>query len=142
MACSTLGNLCCPSGCALFGEPAPMEETDRTFLNSLHKVYRIFCKRVAQGNMRGNHRVDRVLGFFSSRPNWDPPMHFLTHTPVCPPPPVSGGGLAGGRGGGGSQFGRDDRHCGTLGTVVLWYSRYCGTVGFLSGIFSPNRDDF
>jgi hypothetical protein len=21
------------------------------------------------------HRVDRVLGFFSSRPNWDPPTH-------------------------------------------------------------------
>jgi hypothetical protein len=26
-----------------------------------------------------DHRVDRVLGFFSGRPNWDPP----------PPPPTS-----------------------------------------------------
>ncbi len=57
------------------------------------------------------HRVDRVLIFFSSRPNWD-----------LPPPPLvpRGGGdtLACGRGrggGGGSQFGRGDRHCGTLG---------------------------
>ncbi len=29
------------------------------------------------------HRKDRVLGFFCSRPNWDPPP--LTRRRVCPP---------------------------------------------------------
>ncbi len=49
------------------------------------------------------YRVDRVLGFFSSRPNWDP------HTPspageCVSPPLVWGGGytLACGKRGGGS----------------------------------------
>jgi hypothetical protein len=32
-----------------------------------------------------HHRVDRVLGFFSSRPNWDSPMHSLTRRRVFPP---------------------------------------------------------
>ncbi len=51
------------------------------------------------------HRVDRVLDFFSSRPNWDFPGGYT---------------LACGRGGGGgSQFRRGDRHCGTLGLYVL-----------------------
>ncbi len=50
------------------------------------------------------HRVDRVLGFFSSRPNWGPP-------PPLPQASVSssfdsdggGGTLARGSGGGGSN---------------------------------------
>ncbi len=49
------------------------------------------------------HRVDRVLGFFSNRPNWEPPS---------PPPPAGERGW----GGGGSHFGRGDRLC--------RYSRY------------------
>ncbi len=38
--------------------------------------------------------------------------------------PLFGGGgytLARGRGGGGSQFGRGDRHCGTLGIYVQYF---------------------
>ncbi len=60
------------------------------------------------------HRVDRVLGFFSSRPNWKPP----TPSPAgeCAPPPRfrEEDTLACGKGDRGSQFGRGDRH-----TVVL-----------------------
>jgi hypothetical protein len=67
------------------------------------------------------HRVDRVPGFFSSRPNWNSP----TPSPVgerALPPCGSGGGthsLVGEGVGGGSQFGRGDGHCGTLGIYVL-----------------------
>ncbi len=61
-----------------------------------------------------HHRVDRVLGFFSSRPNWDSPT---PSTPsVCAPPRFGGGGgtLACGRRDVGSKFRRGDRHSGTL----------------------------
>ncbi len=68
-----------------------------------------------------HHRVDRVLSFFSSRPSWDP--HPLTHRRVSPAPrpPGLGGGPSLARGGGGSQFGRGDRHCGTLGTRIMYF---------------------
>jgi hypothetical protein len=36
------------------------------------------------------HRVDIVLGFFSSRPNWDP--HPLTRRRMCLPPSLASGG--------------------------------------------------
>jgi hypothetical protein len=61
------------------------------------------------------HRVDRVLGFFSSRPNWDSP----TSSPAgeyAPPPFGSGGGKRLRERG--SHFGQRDRHCGTLGNVL------------------------
>jgi hypothetical protein len=46
-----------------------------------------------------HHRVDRVLGFFSSRPNWDYPTPHRRR--VCPPLPlVPGDTLACVRGGG------------------------------------------
>ncbi len=65
-------------------------------------------------------RVDRVLGFF-------PVVRIGTPTPSpageCVPIVSEGDTLAGRRGRGGSQFGRGDRHCGTLGT--LWVE---GTV--------------
>ncbi len=54
-----------------------------------------------------NARGDRVLSLFSSRPNWDSPPRQI----ACR------------RGGGESQFGRGDRHCGSLGIYVL-----CGTA--------------
>jgi hypothetical protein len=38
-----------------------------------------------------HHRVDRVLGFFSSRPNWDYPTP-SQQTSLSPPPPVGSGG--------------------------------------------------
>jgi hypothetical protein len=55
----------------------------------------------------GAHRVDRVLGIFSSRPNWR----------IGIPYPSPAHSLAG-EGVFGSQFGRGDRHCGTLGIYV------------------------
>ncbi len=65
------------------------------------------------------HSVDRVLGCFSNRPNWDP--HPLTRWRVCFAPLVRGGKdtLACGRGVGGVPIQ-------TRGET-LWYSRYiCG----------------
>ncbi len=59
-----------------------------------------------------------AIGFFSSRPNWDPFLP-LTHRQVCPLPLVPGDthSLAGEGLGRGTQFGRGDIHCGTVGTV-------------------------
>jgi hypothetical protein len=55
-----------------------------------------------------NHRVDRMLCFFSSRWNCPPPPHPLTRRRVSSPLLGSGGRgtLTCGRGGGGSQFRR------------------------------------
>ncbi len=65
-------------------------------------------------NSATDHRVDRILGFFVSRPNWDPPTH--SPTGECVPPLGSGGGHTFLReGGGGSQPTRGQ---------TLWYSRY------------------
>jgi hypothetical protein len=63
------------------------------------------------------NRVDIVLGFFSSRPNWDPPIP--SPAAECVPHLVQGVQFACRRGLGGSQFRRGDRHCGTLGIYVL-----------------------
>jgi hypothetical protein len=62
-------------------------------------------------------RVDRVIGFFSSSPNWDPPP--LPQASVFPPFwfRVGEGTVASGRGG--AQWGRGDRHCGTRGKYVF-----------------------
>ncbi len=74
-------------------------------------------------------RADRVLSFFSSRPNWGPPP---PHTRVCNPPLVPEGGwafLPAEQGVGVSQFGRGGIHCGTLSTVYLYFvfSTFVGT---------------
>ncbi len=52
------------------------------------------------------------------RPNWDPPPPYLQ---TCASPPLGPGGTytLAGDGVEGSQFGRGDRHCGTLGIYVL-----------------------
>jgi hypothetical protein len=72
----------------------------------------LFVKTLSQNGVhRPQHRVDRALGIFSSRPNWDS----LTPSPAgesVHPPLVQGGG------GGGSQFRRGDRHCSTPGIHV------------------------
>jgi hypothetical protein len=47
------------------------------------------------------------------------PPHPLTSRRMCPPFGSAGDTLACGRGDGGSQFGRGDRHCGTLGICTL-----------------------
>ncbi len=44
---------------------------------------------------RSCHRVDRMLGFFSSRMNWEPPPLHLTPGECVPPPFGSGGGGGG-----------------------------------------------
>ncbi len=68
-----------------------------------------------------DHRVDRVLGFFSSRPNWfghPPPPH--PQVSVSPPLWFRGKDrLACGRGSVGSQIGWGDRHYGNLGLCIL-----------------------
>jgi hypothetical protein len=69
------------------------------------------AERLVKGQ---DHRVDRLLGFFSSRPNWD---HPLSHPQASVSPPLWFLGEAyslGGEGVWGSQFGRGDRHCRTL----------------------------
>ncbi len=64
------------------------------------------------------HRVDRVLGFYSSRP-------IGTHPPPQPTASVSPTLVSGrthslaGEGLVGSQFGRGNIYCGTLGIYVL-----------------------
>ncbi len=73
------------------------------------------------------HRGDRMLGFF---PNWDSPT---LHPQASVSPPLwlrAGDTLADGRGCGGSQFGRGDRHCGTLGIYVLYYVVPCPLCGW------------
>jgi hypothetical protein len=99
------------------------------------------CPEPMLARKGGRHRVDRVLGFFSNRPNWDSPTsppHQLAS--VSSPSFVSGWGgggytLACGRGCGGSQFRRGDGHCATLGIYVLceesghWYFA-CGVDKF------------
>jgi hypothetical protein len=69
-------------------------------------------------------RVDRVLSFFSSRPNWDSP----TPSPAGKRALPFGSGGEGiyslaGEGVGEPQFQRRDRHCGTLGVYV--FSLFC-----------------
>jgi hypothetical protein len=53
-------------------------------------------------------RLDRVLNFLSSRPNWTPG-----------PTPSQAHSLAV-EGVGGSQFQQGDRHCGALGIYLLF----------------------
>jgi hypothetical protein len=68
------------------------------------------------------HRVDRVLGFFASRSNWDLPPP--PPAGECAPPWFPGGGWGAhslaGVGVGESQFGRGDKYYGTLGTYVQY----------------------
>ncbi len=70
-----------------------------------------------------NHRVDRVLSFFSSRQNWDP---LTPHQQASMPSPLGSWGrdtLACGKGYGvgWSQIRREDRH--------MWYSTMYVTLG-------------
>ncbi len=71
------------------------------------------------------HRVDRVPGFLSIRPSWLSPP--LSRKQVLPPLVPTGDTLACWRGGGGSQFGRRDRHSGTLDLVKSLYGEYIPT---------------
>jgi hypothetical protein len=92
-----------------------------------------------------SHRVYTVPGFLCSRPNWVPRP--LTCKQVLPPPFCSRGDtLAGGERGGGSQFGRGDRHSGTLvivSIIPLYGSSQQGFIlSFHFAIFRPCTDIF
>ncbi len=66
----------------------------------------------------GTHRVDKVLGFFSSRSNWDP--HPFPQVNVSPPLfPGRAHSLAG-EGVGGSQLDEGDRQCCTAGMCLYF----------------------
>ncbi len=68
-------------------------------------------------------RIDRVLSFFSSRPNWDPPP-FIRRRVLHPPPPFGSGGAhsIAGEGMGGPS---SDEETDTVNFVVLCvYHRY------------------
>ncbi len=72
-----------------------------------------------------DHRVDRVLGFFSSHQSWDPPTPSPAGEWVLPLCFWGGDTLACGRGRvGWSQLGWGDRHCVTLGIDVLCAHNY------------------
>ncbi len=77
------------------------------------------------------HRVDRVLGFFSRRPNWDSPTPSPAGENVSPPLVPGGDTLSCGRGRGGGVPIRTRRQ-------TLWYSRYIHMyfVGSLMCIWS------
>ncbi len=62
---------------------APLPFILRSSCSSTTDAELILTRRDTQ-----QHKVDRVLSFFSSRPNWDP----LTRRQECPPPLVTGGG--------------------------------------------------
>ncbi len=85
------------------------------------------------------HRVYRVLGFFSCRPNWDPPTPLPAGECVPPFGSVGMDTLDGGRGGGagrGSHFGRGDRHCGTLGIQYVVFTVQSSNLGPESLVFT------
>ncbi len=69
-----------------------------------------------ESKVYSSHRVDRVLGFFSSRP-------LRPQASLTPPPPPTfgyeGAHYLVGEGVGGSQFGQGYRHCSTPGIYVL-----------------------
>ncbi len=88
------------------------------------------------------HRADRVPGFLSSRPNClPPPPH--TQPRVASPPPFWFQGRRHTRlrkrGGWWSQFGRRDRHSGTLGILYLGdglhFPRFCTFTNMHSSEF-------
>jgi hypothetical protein len=62
------------------------------------------------------NKVDRILGYIASRPHWDPPPPQPLAI-VSPSPWFRGGGThsLAGEEVGWPQFGREHRHCGTLG---------------------------
>jgi hypothetical protein len=71
------------------------------------------------GRDEGDHRVGRVLSFFSSRKNWDSP----NPSPAGECPPTDSGGRAHSlarEGLGEPQFRRGDIHCGTLYIYVYF----------------------
>ncbi len=95
----------------------------------LIEVYHALYCEPHNGNWAGityhQHRVGRVLSFFSSRPNWDSLSPLAAGE--CDPPTFGKGGRAHSLAGeelGESQFRRGDIHCGALYTVYKPTSLY------------------
>ncbi len=114
-----------PPALAVVDPRAPQEKMEVISHASVQYVAfsrerRSYLLRLSLGSNaeRNNHRVDRVLSFFSSRPNWDSPTPLTRiRVPVPPPRFGSGGGtFACGRGGGGVPI--------RTRWQTLWYSRY------------------
>ncbi len=87
------------------------------------------CNHLTPSFSRPLTYTHRVLGIFFSRANWGHPNP--SPAGECVPSPFGSGeggrlthSLAG-EGVVGSQFGRWDRHCGTLGIYVLCSYTYC-----------------
>jgi len=79
--------------------------------------------------LRQTHRVGRVLGFFSSRWNWD-----------SPDPPVLGGGThtLAREGLGDSQFRWGDIHCGTLYITYFVLQTLATILNFRKNCYAEN----
>jgi hypothetical protein len=113
--------LCFPSACLRNVKGRTHESGGRVGRNSFSLLFYGFKMK------RQERRVDRVLGFFSSRPNWNPPPPH-PQASVSPPPFGSGGGGWGGAG--------DTLPCRRRGGGVpirtrgqiLWYSMYICTL--------------
>jgi hypothetical protein len=114
----------------IFHYPLPLNdifEESSTYFRDLSscKIVSNFCAFL-QDNVAGflgqcaSHRVDRVLSFFSSRPNWDSPNP--SPAGECVPPFGSGGTPSRGERGWGVPIP-------TRGQT-LWYSRYICTLGY------------
>jgi hypothetical protein len=83
------------------------------------------------GSNGSRHRVDGVLNFFSSRPNWASPTPSLAGECVRPPPLwFLGGTLACGRWGGGVPIRTSEGTDCTLGIYVLCGSRTWLKINF------------
>ncbi len=90
------------------------------------KFCTLFCCSYQWGICFSVYRLNRVLGFFSSRWNWDPPPPH-PQASVSPALWFRGGGgvthsLAGEGWVGGPQLAGEHRHCGTLSIYFGFYS--------------------
>ncbi len=85
------------------------------------------CRPPLDSTVTQDHRVGRVLSFFSSRWNWDSPTPPLQASVPSPSPRFWGGGThsLAREGLGESQFRRGGIHCGTLYIYVLCAQDRC-----------------
>ncbi len=103
----------CQSGTGMKKRQPVWYRNKRIYSGAVIDTLNNFAHNVKNKVLSISHRVYRVLGFFSSRPNWDP------RSRVCPPLWFRGGHTRLQERGWGGQFGGGDRHCGPLGIFVL-----------------------
>ncbi len=117
--------------------------SERSLLSEqVKKKKKYLLRYTIQAYIHNQHKVDRMLGFFSSRPNWDPPLPH-TQASVFPPPPLwlrRKGTLACGRGGGGvpTPIRTRGRHFGTLDI----YTPYVTVLEDFSYTLSVQKREF